>query len=98
MRAALSPQAGRGAPSRASADSTHAGLVLAVADQHPKADRGNAEDHGNRNCPYADPDVADGLALGFVLGDFTIPLFCVVAHRPPFPIPRVALSDQPPQD
>jgi len=36
--------------------------------QHP-ADRGEADDDGDRDRPSADADVADGLPLGFVLRD-----------------------------
>src|SRR6266566_7266937 len=43
-----------------------------VVDQHP-ADGGEADDDSNRDRPYADPDVADDLPFGFVLGDLAIP-------------------------
>src|SRR6266700_6004632 len=54
-----------------------------VVDQHP-ADGGEADDDSNRDRPYADPDVADDLPFGFVLGDLAIPhlvLFVGVTHR-----------------
>jgi hypothetical protein len=54
-----------------------------IMDQHP-ADAGKPNDHGHRDRPYADADVADGLAVGFVLGDFTIPLL-VLAIAPRLP-------------
>jgi hypothetical protein len=60
--------------------------ALAVADQHP-ADRGEADDHGHRDRPCADTDIADRLPLGFVLGDLTIPLLVfAIVHRLPCPV------------
>src|SRR5260370_142762 len=57
--------------------------IMLVVDQHP-ADGGEADDDSNRDRPYADPDVADDLPFGFVLGDLAIPGFVLlvrVTHR-----------------
>src|SRR6267378_6151792 len=59
-------------------------LVFAlVVDQHP-ADGGEADDDSNRDRPYADPDVADNLPLGFIFGDLAISDFVLLVsgiHR-----------------
>src|SRR6266849_3263654 len=58
--------------------------ALAVADQHHPADGSKPDDDRNRDRPYADADVADGLPFGFVVGDLAIAklgLFVRVAHR-----------------
>src|SRR6266849_3708928 len=58
-------------------------VFVLVVDQHP-ADGGEADDDSNRDRPYADPDIADDLPFGFVLGDLAIPhlvLLVGVTHR-----------------
>src|ERR1700738_2002089 len=58
--------------------------ALTVADQHHPADGGKPDDDRNRDRPYADADVADGLPFGFVVGDLAIAqlvLLVRVAHR-----------------
>src|SRR5450755_108627 len=58
--------------------------ALAVADQHHPADGSKPDDDRHRDRPYADADVADGLPVGFVVGDLAIAQLGVlvrVAHR-----------------
>jgi hypothetical protein len=54
------------APKRTPAD-------LVIVDQHPSKSREPDHD-GDRNCPPADADIADGLPRTFILGDLAIAL------------------------
>src|ERR1700674_119207 len=49
------------------------GSSLVIVDQHPSKGR-EPDDDGERDRPYADADVADGLPGAFVLGNLAMAL------------------------
>src|SRR5580698_10392441 len=66
------------------------GMTALIVMQHHPADRGEADDDGNRDRPGRNPDIAGGLPFGLVLGDLAVARLVLVRvfHRPPLPFQR----------
>jgi hypothetical protein len=67
---------------------------LVVVQQYP-SDGGKPDDNGNGDRPNADADVANGLTLVLIVGNFSITLFILfvhVVHRLPSHERRPTLS------